>query len=111
MPEYKTDAEKKTFYRSSDWESVRQAALDRDNHECQECKKLGKVHVDSKKVQGERKKIELNVHHKYEIEDYPKLALMLDNLVTICIPCHNRIHGRFSGAKPKKKRWDDERWD
>lgn len=109
MQEYKTHAEKKKFYRSSDWESIRQQALERDNHECQECKRQGKVHFDSEKVEGERKSVELNVHHKYELEHYPKLALVLDNLETLCLNCHNKMHGRVFGEN-KKKKWDDECW-
>lgn len=108
MAEYKTPEQKKSFYRSRDWEDVRQAALERDNNECQECKRQGKVHADSVKVEGERKSIELNVHHKYELERYPKLALVLDNLETLCLNCHNEVHGRvFERKKPK---WDDEMW-
>lgn len=109
MTEYVTDQQKKKFYRSSSWESLRQHALKRDNFECQECKRQGRVHTDSIKVEGERKSIELNVHHKYEIEDYPKLALVLDNLETLCLNCHNVVHNRVFG-QTKKPKWDDERW-
>lgn len=109
MAEYKTKAEKKKFYRSGDWESLRQQALDRDNRECQQCKREGRVHVDSIKVEGERKSVELNVHHKYKIEHYPQLALVLDNLETLCLQCHNKMHDRVFGAT-KKKKWDDEMW-
>ncbi|MGY3717179.1 HNH endonuclease [Sutcliffiella cohnii] len=109
MAEYKTEEQKKKFYKSKAWENLRLEALKRDNHECQQCKREGGVHVDSKKVEGERKSIELNVHHKYEIEHYPKLALALDNLETLCLNCHNKAHDRVFGAT-KKKKWDDERW-
>ena len=103
--EYKTKEQKKKFYRSGDWESLRQQALDRDNYECQQCKREGKVHVDSVKVDGERKSIELNVHHKYEIERYPKLALVLDNLETLCLNCHNKMHDRVFGSSEKQVKW------
>lgn len=109
MPEYKTEEQKKKFYKSAAWNKLRQQALERDNHECQQCKREGRIHVDSMKREGERKSIELNVHHKYEIEHHPKLALWLDNLETLCLNCHNKMHGRVFGQK--KKRWDDERWD
>lgn len=109
MAEYKSREQKKKFYGSDEWETLRLKALERDNYECQECKREGRVHVDSKKVEGERKSIELNVHHKYEIEHYPKLALVIDNLETLCLNCHNKAHGRVFGAT-KKKKWDDERW-
>ncbi|MGW6382984.1 HNH endonuclease [Peribacillus butanolivorans] len=53
--------------------------------------------------------MELNVHHKYEIEDYPQSALVLDNLETLCLNSHNKMHNRVFGEQ-KKKRWDDEMW-
>lgn len=108
MNEYKSLEQKKKFYKSSSWNNLRQHALKRDNYECQECKRQGEVHVDSIKIDGERKSIELNVHHKYEIEDYPKLALVLDNLETLCLFHHNEIHGK-SFVK-KKPEWQDEKW-
>jgi 5-methylcytosine-specific restriction enzyme A len=108
MSEYKTKAQKFKFYNSKDWNTVRKQALMRDNYECQMCKRNGYVHVDSKKVDGERKKIELNVHHVKEIEHHPDLALELDNTMTVCVPCHNLIHEK--GFKPKEKEWDDEKW-
>jgi 5-methylcytosine-specific restriction endonuclease McrA len=109
MTEYKTKQQKRKFYKSTSWKHLRQQALERDNWECQRCKELGKVHVDSKKVQGEKKSIELNVHHVKEIYHHPELALELDNLKTLCLNCHNEIHGRVFN-KEKEMKWDDERW-
>jgi 5-methylcytosine-specific restriction enzyme A len=112
LKEYKTKEQKRKFYKSAAWSGVngiRKQALKRDNWECQRCsKELGKVHVDSKKVEGERKKIELNVHHIKEIEDYPELALSLENTVTLCLSCHNFIHDKRFG--PKEEKWPDEKW-
>ncbi|WP_077704976.1 HNH endonuclease [Virgibacillus dokdonensis] len=112
--EYKTDKQKKSFYNSSAWKSLRLEALERDNYECQWCNREGKVTVDSTKEEGKRKEIKLNVDHKYPIEHYPKLALTLDNLETLCIYHHNVKEGRtidkISCNKNKKKRWDDEWW-
>jgi 5-methylcytosine-specific restriction enzyme A len=109
--EYKTQAQKKKFYNSSSWAGkygIRHQALKRDNYECQLCKAEGKVHVDSIKVEGERKSIQLNVHHIKEIEDYPDLALNLDNTQTLCLDHHNAIHRK--GFKPRKPKWQDEKW-
>ncbi|GIP63354.1 HNH endonuclease [Virgibacillus pantothenticus] len=112
--EYKTDKQKKSFYNSSAWRKLRLRALERDNYECQWCKREGKVTVDSIKEDGKRKEIVLNVDHKYPIEHYPKLALTLDNLETLCVYHHNVKEGRtidkMSKHKSKKKRWGDERW-
>lgn len=108
MKQYTNDAQKKKFYRSSSWETLRQQALKRDNYECQMCKHEGKVHLDSIKVEGERKEIKLNVHHIKEIEQHPELALELDNLMTICLDHHNKEHGRFQKSDNK---WQyDEKW-
>ncbi|WP_260288759.1 HNH endonuclease [Peribacillus aracenensis] len=57
--------------------------------------------MDSIKVQGERKSVELNVHHKYEIEHYPQLALVLDNPETLCLQCYNKMHEGVFGEKRK----------
>lgn len=106
--EYKTTEQKKKFYRSKAWLTLREDALKRDNYECQDCKVEGGVTVDSVKVEGKRKETVLNVDHKFPIEYYPKLALVLDNLRTLCIYHHNVKEGRiFKRNKPK---WDDERW-
>lgn len=107
--EYKTEQQKKSFYNSKAWRELRLKALERDNYECQHCKRDGYVTVDSVKVPGKPKEIVLNVDHKFPIETYPKLALRLDNLQTLCVHHHNVKEGRvFKKHKPK---WDDERWD
>lgn len=108
---YKSKEQKREFYKSRQWSGVnglREQALKRDNYECQLCKREGKVHLDSTKIEGERKSIILNVHHIKEIEDHPELALDLNNLMTICLSHHNEQHNRF---KPSNNKWkDDERW-
>lgn len=105
---YRTPGSKKKFYASSEWALKRQEALERDNYECQQCKREGLVTVDSRKVEGKNKEIVLNVHHKEEIETHPELALEIDNLETLCVSHHNIVHGK--GFKPKAKKWQDEKW-
>lgn len=106
--DYKTDQQKKAFYNSTAWKELRREALKKDNYECVHCKAEGKVTVDSKKVEGKKKEIVLNVDHKYPIEKYPKLALTLDNLQTLCVYHHNVKEGRI--FKRKVSKWEDERW-
>ncbi|WP_121603786.1 HNH endonuclease [Virgibacillus sp. Bac332] len=114
--EYKTDQQKKSFYNSNAWRGpngLRIQALERDNYECQQCKREGKVTTDSIQEEGKHKEIKLNVDHKYPIEFYPKLALVLENLETLCVYHHNVKEGRTMDKirpKSKKKKWDDERW-
>jgi len=94
---YKRDKKARAFYKSREWRAVRLLALDRDHHECQECKRQGRV------SKGQ------NVHHIKELRDHPELALELDNLETLCIRCHNETHDKTFGSEPN--RWaDDEMW-
>lgn len=103
--QFNTEDKRGAFYRSSRWDRVRREALKRDNHECQQCKREGRMTLDSEKVQGEKKKPRLNVDHIQELQDRPDLALELDNLETLCIKCHNKKHNRYQ-AQPAK--WPDE---
>lgn len=69
------------FYLSKPWRKVRAVALARDNHLCQMCLKRGRIRTADL------------VHHAMPIETHPELALTLDNLLSLCSPCHNRVHG------------------
>ncbi|MDX8359815.1 HNH endonuclease signature motif containing protein [Cytobacillus sp. IB215316] len=102
---YKTKEQKKKFYKSGAWQSTRMKALERDNYECQECKRQGRVYTDNHDPDKHKR---LDVDHIKEIYTHPELALELDNLETLCVKCHNKKHRRFS--KSKKKEWDDEKW-
>ncbi|MBC1420103.1 HNH endonuclease [Listeria fleischmannii] len=89
--------ERLSFYKSKEWRRMREFILKRDNHECQECKRNGKVTTDER----------LDVDHLLELEDYPELALEPTNLETKCVTCHNKKHNRFV---KKENKWDDEKW-
>jgi 5-methylcytosine-specific restriction enzyme A len=111
MAEYKTIEQKRKFYDGREWKSLREHIKKRDNHECQECKRQGRVRIDTNEYSesAKRKKIALVVHHIKELEHHPELALDEDNLETICVECHNKEHGRLFERKENK--WEhDERW-
>lgn len=82
----------------------------RDNYECQECKRQGRVTIDTYEYSesAKRKKIKLVVDHIKELEDHPDLALDEENLETKCVRCHDIKHGRSFELKEPK--WDDEKW-
>lgn len=103
--EYKTKEQKMSFYKSKEWRSLRQVALEIDNNECQECKRQGYV-----KLEDDEKHKSLDVDHKKEIYTHPELALDIDNLETLCIRCHNKKHKRFFFRKKKNKWEKDEKW-
>lgn len=98
--------DRKKFYKSNAWQVIRQRALNRDNYECQRCKSLGRVTVDDL-----NKHKSLDVHHIKDLIDRPDLAYDLDNLVTVCVKCHNYLEDRFQQKKIKENKWaHDEKW-
>lgn len=64
------------FYHTPAWRKVRQAVLLRDHYLCQ--LRLSKNCTRKATV----------VHHIKELEDYPELALDVNNLVSVCWFCH-----------------------
>lgn len=111
MNEYKTLQQKRKFYDSREWKQIREERKRLDNYECQECKRNGLVSIDTNEYseRAKRKKIQLVVHHLKELEDFPELALEIENLKTLCVACHNKEHGRV--FQPNVNKWEhDERW-
>lgn len=106
MAEYKTKEQKMKFYQSRSWRSLRLQILVRDNYECQECKRQGKVKLDNPD-----KRKTFDVDHIKEIYTNPELSLNPDNLETLCIRHHNEKHNRIFKFIRKKNRWaEDEKW-
>ena len=110
MATYKTRDAQHKFYKSSTWQKLRKEILNRDNNECQMCKEQGIVRIDTEERNSDgRKKAQLIVHHKQELEYHPELALEPDNLVVVCWGHHEEIHNRIKYFKTN--RWkQDERW-
>ena len=76
------DKQAEAFYKSKAWVAARQQALIRDNYLCQECLKQGRItRADT-------------VHHKIELKRDWSKRLQIDNLVSLCTECHNRMHSR-----------------
>lgn len=72
-------------YRGWDWESARQAALERDSHRCTECGSDEWLHV----------------HHVVPWRESHDNTL--GNLRTLCAACHTRLHKLAPGA-PEQER-------
>jgi len=78
--QHSRDKRAEAFYKSKAWEATRLRVLNRDNYLCQECLKQRRItRVD-------------NVHHKVELKEDWSKRLQLDNLVSLCAECHNKIH-------------------
>lgn len=112
MVEYKSKEQKRKFYDSGAWKQARKRIKKRDNYECQECKRQGRLSIDTNEYSesAKRKKIMLLVDHIKELEDYPELALDNENLETLCVGCHNKKHDRDFGKMNPNKWLHDEKW-
>lgn len=82
------------FYSSTAWKKCRRIILQRDHFLCQECLKRKVI------TQAD------TVHHIVEYQKDKTLALVESNLLSVCAPCHNKIHGDRASKqyKPKRKR-------
>jgi len=115
MAEYKTKEQKVSFYSSYKWKQLSKKIKERDNYECQECKRQGLVFIDDgRKNNKGKKKIQMVTHHIKELENHPDLAWEEDNLETICVRHHESEHARFNWEKFKpryNKYHEDEKWE
>lgn len=89
-----TKDERIRFYKSKEWQTTRKRVLERDNYECQQCKRDGKLTTYDKS-----KRKSLDVDHILSLEHHPEFAHDLNNLETLCIKCHNKKEKRFIKKK------------
>ena len=88
-------SETKSFYDTPQWRSKRESILRRDNYQCQECRRYGKL------VQARE------VHHIKHLDEAPELAFEDSNLVSLCKACHRKRHPEkeSNGAKAMHERY------
>ena len=75
------------FYRSEKWKRVRSRMLRRDGYTCVICKRYG------------RHRPATIVHHIKSLEDYPELRFDPNNLMSVCMDCHNKLHPEKGGRR------------
>lgn len=75
------------LYKSAKWKRKRAAILKRDRYMCQWCKRYGRT-VEA-----------TTVHHIKHADEYPELAYVDDNLVSLCDACHNKAHPEKANIK------------
>ncbi|MEG1520239.1 MAG: HNH endonuclease signature motif containing protein [Clostridia bacterium] len=71
------------FYKTNDWKVLRNRKLSAANYLCEDCLKKGK------------KTLAMDVHHIVPIADDFSKRLDYNNLVCLCVSCHNLRHKRF----------------
>ena len=76
------------------WRHLREQALRRDGYRCRECARYGRLRPAEV------------VHQVWPVEDYPEYAYSLDNLLSLCVSCHDAMHERGSRRlTPLGERW------
>lgn len=84
----------KSFYRSKEWEKVRQYVIRRDKYLCQKCGSPAE-----------------EVHHKIHLSpeniNDPEIALSPENLVSLCRDCHFREHSNKRTAVAEEYEFDE----
>jgi len=85
------------LYHTAVWQKVRAVVLIRDNYLCQRCLRSKRISVAN------------TVHHIKPLEEYPKLALEITNLESLCAACHNKEHPEKHGQGSKQTEDKPER--
>lgn len=80
------------FYVTAAWKQLRRERLAKDNYLCQRCLKRKRIVPAT------------TVHHIKPVKDYPELALVIDNLISLCNTCHGQVEDRY-------KKWRERRED
>lgn len=73
------DPQEVQFRNSKQWRMMRDHILARDEYQCQECKKHGRITIASE------------VHHIKPVWQAWDMRLDEDNLVSLCHSCHERV--------------------
>lgn len=80
--ETRRDKKLARFYASTAWKRAREAARIRDHNLCQDCLQRGRVVFAD------------TVHHIEPVRDAWHKRLQLDNLVSLCMTCHETRHSK-----------------
>lgn len=86
------DSKYTRFYHSSDWQRLRAAKLSECGYLCEECKAHGVTTIAE------------DVHHIVPIREDWDRRLDIDNLMAVCVSCHNKIERRGGGGDKKYTR-------
>lgn len=109
-----TEKDIKQFYNSKRWKIKRNDILKRDHYECQDClKRIKDAAINGVQLAAVERKIRCaqEVHHIKELREHPELALDDNNLISLCIECHNIRHGRYPKKIIRRKpRLTEEKW-
>lgn len=72
--------ERQKVYSRHEWKVIKRAVFERDRHCCRRCGCAPSGHKNKQ------------THHIRGWARYPLLRLQMDNIITVCAPCHRWIH-------------------
>lgn len=87
------------FYSSKAWQDCRNEYMKKAHHLCENCLAKG-IYKPAKYVHHIEELTPMNIHR-------PEIALNFDNLMSVCVECHNKIHdnkGRWSKVNEEKRK-------
>lgn len=82
---YERDSKYNKFYKSKEWNTVRQLAIVRDHALCKDC-------LDNNVITPYN-----TVHHIVPIKDNWNKRLDINNLICLCESCHQKRHSSMKG--------------
>ncbi|MHA7612302.1 HNH endonuclease [Weissella viridescens] len=95
-------ADRVKFYNSRRWRKLRDEVVEREHHECKECKAEGIITTDR------QDDVVLEVDHIQSIIDRPDLVLDADNLQVLCRLHHNAKHEKYKSMLKSHRKKSDE---
>lgn len=77
--------------RKFDYLGLSKQTFERDNYTCKKCKTKGS---------------HLHAHHLNGFDNFPDERFKLDNLITLCKPCHESFHSQFGKGNNTKEQFN-----
>lgn len=98
-----------SFYTSKVWQCCKQQVYEnkKDESGVVYCEKCGKALIKSFNPRANDNRSSIIYHHTIELTDENyndyNISANPELIQTLCFACHNLVHSRFQGGKPKKK--------
>lgn len=81
-----TNKQTEPFYSTAAWQRLREVVLQRDRGMCVECMRLYELGLIRRPRRAQM------VHHKVPVKEAPQLAMVEDNLESLCYKHHEEKH-------------------
>ena len=81
-----TNKQTEPFYSTAAWQRLREVVLQRDRGMCVECMRLYELGLIRRPRRAQM------VHHKVPVKEAPQLAMVEDNLESLCFRHHEEKH-------------------